>query len=199
MPTPAGAAQAEVRLAGAVLTGGASRRMGTNKALLTVDGVPMASRVAAALRGAGCDPVVLIGGDEALLGELGEMLVRDDHPGEGPLGAIATALRWACTSADLLLVASCDLAHLGSGDLVGLTDTARECATSDEFDVIVARTDRIEPMCAVWMTSALATVERSFARGERSVHGVLSTLRMREVAVDPCALRNINTPHDLAQ
>ena len=48
-------------LVGVVLTGGASRRMGRTKALVEIDGVPMAARVAAALAGAGCESVVLLG------------------------------------------------------------------------------------------------------------------------------------------
>ena len=51
------------RFAGAVLTGGLSARMGRDKALLRVDGVPMAVRVATALRAGGADPVAAIGGD----------------------------------------------------------------------------------------------------------------------------------------
>ncbi len=41
-------------LAGAVLTGGSSTRMGADKALVEVDGVAMAARVAHALRASGC-------------------------------------------------------------------------------------------------------------------------------------------------
>ena len=49
--------------AGAVLCGGASRRMGTDKAFVEVGGQPMAERVAAALEEAGCAPVVFVGGE----------------------------------------------------------------------------------------------------------------------------------------
>jgi molybdopterin-guanine dinucleotide biosynthesis protein A len=48
-------------VAGAVLVGGASRRMGRTKALIDVDGSPMVMRVATALGTAGCTPVRLIG------------------------------------------------------------------------------------------------------------------------------------------
>ena len=48
-----------------------SRRMGTDKAFVEVGGVAMAARVAAALDAAGCDPVVLVGGDGAALAPLG--------------------------------------------------------------------------------------------------------------------------------
>jgi molybdenum cofactor guanylyltransferase len=173
--------------------------MGTNKALVVVAGMPMASRVADALRYVGCDPLVLIGGDEGVLCSLGERFVGDDHPGEGPLGAIATALRWARAHADLLLVASCDLGHVRGAALAGLADRARNSASSDEIDVFVARSDRIEPLCAVWRTSALASVDQAFDSGERSVLRALAGMRVEEVPVDPGSLRNINTPHDLDQ
>src|SRR5690606_32897540 len=60
-----------VPVAGAVLTGGASRRMGTDKALLEVDGRPLARRLAEVLAAAGCDPVWCQGGDEPALRALG--------------------------------------------------------------------------------------------------------------------------------
>jgi molybdopterin-guanine dinucleotide biosynthesis protein A len=48
-------------LAGAVLCGGLSRRMGTEKALLRFDGVSLVERVVARLRMA-CEPVVIAPG-----------------------------------------------------------------------------------------------------------------------------------------
>jgi molybdopterin-guanine dinucleotide biosynthesis protein A len=79
-------------VAGAVLMGGASRRMGRDKALVEVDGLPMASRVAAALTAAGCRSAVAVGGDAAVHARLGLSSVPDRWPGEGPLGAIVTVL-----------------------------------------------------------------------------------------------------------
>ena len=56
-----------IAFAGAVLTGGRSSRMGQDKATLPVDGVPMAARVAGALRRAGAEPVLAVGGDQTAL------------------------------------------------------------------------------------------------------------------------------------
>ena len=58
-------------VAGAVLVGGASRRMGRPKALIEVDGSPMVVRVAAALSAGGCAPVRLIGGLATLPDDVG--------------------------------------------------------------------------------------------------------------------------------
>ncbi|HEU5454982.1 MAG TPA: NTP transferase domain-containing protein, partial [Nocardioides sp.] len=81
--------------------------MGTDKALLEVDGIPLARRVANALRAAGADPVVAVGGDLEALGALGLHAEPDLHPGEGPLGAILTAL--AATTEAVVVGRACDL------------------------------------------------------------------------------------------
>ena len=77
---------------GVVLAGGASRRMGRDKSLIPIDGVPMAVRVVTALQDGGCRPVRVIGGDTAALIALGLAAEPDAYPGEGPLGAIAAVL-----------------------------------------------------------------------------------------------------------
>jgi molybdenum cofactor guanylyltransferase len=179
-------------LCGVVLTGGASRRMGRTKALVEVDGAPMATSVAAALRSAGCTSVVALGGDPEELMPLDVPVVPDDHPGEGPLGGIATALR-LFGAADVLVVA-CDLPFLGTDELGRLVDGARR---HGDADVVVAWSGRREPTCALWRPSARAVVATAFDGGERAVHAVLDTLAVVEVELPAAALRNINAPTDL--
>src|SRR5690606_15766602 len=103
-----GGVRATGGVVGAVLCGGASRRMGRDKALIEVDGIALARRVADALRGGGCGRVVAIGGDGPALAALGLEPVPDGWPGEGPLGGLATALGTA-RGAEALVVAPCDL------------------------------------------------------------------------------------------
>ena len=66
------------------------------------------------------------------------------------------------------------------------------------IDVAVGRAaGRVQPLCAVWRSSARATVEASFDAGVRSVFGLLDTLRVEVVEVPTEGLRNINSPADL--
>lgn len=97
---------------GAVLCGGASRRMGTDKALLAVGRQPMALRVTIALQMAGAQSVVAVGGDAAALGALGLRVVPDERPGE-------RSIRRAVVAASGLVVEEVhglDPAHLADAD-----------------------------------------------------------------------------------
>ena len=101
---------------GAVLCGGASRRMGADKAMIRVDGVAMARRVADALLDAGCSPVIAVGGDAAELGRLGLVGVDDEFPGEGPLGGVLTALSLGAPA----VVLACDLPNIRAATVSAL-------------------------------------------------------------------------------
>jgi molybdenum cofactor guanylyltransferase len=176
--------------AGAVLCGGGSRRMGTDKALLEVAGVAMAERVARALAAGGCAPVAFVGGDSAALNRLGRPVVADRWPGEGPLGGVLTALFGA--GRDDVVAAACDLPML-DGSTVGTL----LAAAAPDVDVVVAVTDRLEPALAWWSGAARPRLERCWERGVRALHEVIASLRSVEVAVDPAVLRNVNAPPDL--
>ena len=183
-------------VAGAVLMGGASRRMGRDKALVEVDGLPMASRVAAALTAAGCRSVVAVGGDAAVHARLGLASVPDRWPGEGPLGAIVTVLgQLDGLDADAAMVASCDLPWLDRATVDALI--ARFVAAAGSVDAVVAHSDRLEPLCAVWARQAHQPLERLVLEGERAVHRALASLRVVTVQVDAAAVANVNSPADL--
>ena len=78
-------------LIGAVLCGGASRRMGADKATILVDGVAMARRVADALAAAGCSQSHRDRWRRACPRRASASnTVDDEFPGEGPLGGILT-------------------------------------------------------------------------------------------------------------
>lgn len=183
-------------MAGAVLCGGASRRMGRDKALVTVDGVTMAARVASALSAAGCTPVVAIGGERPALAELGLHAVADRFPGEGPLGGVITALGHF-PDASMVAVAACDLPHLSATTVAMLISALRESGAGVCAAVAVA--DRVQPLCGVWRQAALGALIERFDAGERRVLTVLDQVPVATVEVPPGDLVNVNTPDDLRQ
>lgn len=175
------------RYSAAVLVGGASRRMGRDKAVVEVDGHPMALRVIDALGRAGVRSVVTIGGSDR---GFGVTHLEDQYPGEGPLGGLLTALQHAPT--ELVFVVACDMPWVTRDVFRSLMQQL------GDSDVALAYTDRLEPLCALWRAPVcLGALERAFSGGERAVHRALSGLGVVEVAVDASALRNVNTPGDL--
>jgi molybdenum cofactor guanylyltransferase len=172
---------------GAVLCGGASRRMGTDKATLLIDGVAMARRLADVLVVAGCSRVIAVGGDGAALVRLGLDHVDDEFPGAGPLGAVLTAL----SVGSPVVAVACDLPRLGADAVSSLI------AALDQHDAAIARTDRQEPLCAIWSTRAAPKLRARFQAGERAMHRAILDLDIAWVPVPAADLHNVNTPGDM--
>ena len=177
---------------GVVLTGGASTRMGRDKAFIEVAGVPLAVRAANVLRAAGATAVFAVGGDlEALVG-FGLDARADLYPGEGPLGALLTSFNASAT--DLVVVLACDLPQIDDAAV------GRLLSTIGDHDAAVPRTDRAHPLCAAYRTSRCGSVlGEAFSAGERTVHRALAGLDVVNVVLpDPGVLRNVNRPGDLS-
>lgn len=165
--------------------------MGRDKALVEVDGVAMVVRVANTLRAAGCHPVFAVGGDRVALDALGIAFVADRYPGEGPVGGVVTAFD-ACDTPAVVVVA-CDLPYLTVHTVNALLG-GRGAA-----QVVVAVTDRVQPMCALWSRRAMGSVREAFTDGERRLLSVLDQLEILQVAANPQDLANVNAPGDLHQ
>jgi len=184
-----------LRFCGAVLCGGASRRMGRDKALLSIDGVTMAARVAAALHAAGAHGVYAVGGDAVGLERVGLFVVPDDEPGAGPFPATLTALRAA--TAPVVLVVSCDLRD---------PDPAVMTATLAALEAGAAATMAAVPVVAghhqwthsAWRIEALPLLAEARAAGVASLKRAAAALAITEVhGLSPVALADADTPADL--
>jgi molybdenum cofactor guanylyltransferase len=193
--------------AAAVLAGGASRRMGRDKATLPVGGVELASlALAAAARVA--HPVALVAplGHPARRvadpgpGRAPVRLVAD--PGRGPLAALAAALD--ALEAEHVLV----LAGDHPGLRVALLDHLVGLAGGAEA-VACRRGRRLEPLVAVYRRApALAAARARLAdpAGDRSLLGLLAGLRTlvveeaawRPLDPDGRSFVDLDDPADLA-
>ena len=179
------------QLGGAVLAGGRSRRMGTDKALITTDGIALVQRAADALRTAGADPVIVVGGNRAAIEALGLELIDDLWPGEGPLGGIITALRAVDT--EFVAVLSCDLTDASA---IAVRSVHGALGTADVAVPVVE--GRTQWMHAVWRRSAVDTLAEAFETGVRAPRDAVTSLRVAKLLDgDPCWFHDADRPEDL--
>lgn len=171
---------------GVVLCGGASARMGADKASLELAGKPMALWVARALRSAGADPVVAQGGSPPapLVAEL------DSSPRSGPLGGLIDALE---RHGDVL-VCPTDVPTVS----VALLATLAQRASRGDALVALARADRIEPLIGCYRAAALPALRSGFASGARGPSAVLLDIEFVTVPAASADVLNVNSAADLA-
>jgi len=168
--------------------------MGRDKALLEIDGRPMAQRVAEALWGAGADEVFCVGGDPALRSH-GVRLVPDDRPGEGPLGGLVTALRQAAH--DLVVVLACDLIDPSIAAVEPLVDAA-EGGRAVAAAIIPVVGNRAQWLHGAWWREAcLPPLRSAFDDGERSIRGAAIGLDVRYLDVTGAGFADADVPEDL--
>ena len=176
---------------GAVLAGGASRRMGTDKAVLRRDGRTLARRASDDLAGAGLAPVAVIGHPAPATLDLapGTVAVADRYPGEGPLGGLLTALEWSPEAR--CVVVPCDVVHWDGASLIPMLVRA---ATGADVAVLATATGP-EPLYGCWCRTAVPALTDAFAAGTRAPRDLLPALRAVYVEVGPGELPvSVNDP-----
>ncbi|WP_435417035.1 molybdenum cofactor guanylyltransferase [Parerythrobacter aurantius] len=169
-----------MRLLGAILAGGQSRRFGTDKALATLDGARLIDLVAATLS-LQCDGVVVCGrADDAF-----ECLPDLPHAGLGPLGGLNAALHHARAHGfDAVLSSGCDVPNLPRD----LSTQLGGAAASHAAD---------QPVVGWWCATLAGDCSAFLQSGGRSLYRFAAHVGARAVTVRP-PLRNINRPVDLA-
>ena len=181
-------------VAGIVLTGGASRRLGIPKATLRVAGESLAERTVRVL-GAIADPVLEVGP-----GYVAPDPVREPEPGRGPLVALvagAAALAARGVGDRSVLVVAVDLPALDPALLALL-------AAAPPADVVVPRVaGRDQVLCARYAPTALARAAGLVDAGERSVRALLgagSVLHLDEAdwgtVTTAACFTDVDTPED---
>lgn len=174
----------------AVLVGGDSSRMGSDKANFEVDGVPMAVRVINAAHEAGAKQVFVIGGPQSRSKGFDAIWKKDLYPGEGPLGGVITSLK--ASEQDSVVVLSCDMPFITAAVIQSLASGLADAQAT------VGRTDRLNWLCAAWSKSeCMSTLQTVWKRNERAVHRAAVLLDVAEVPVPAVAVRNINSLADL--
>jgi molybdenum cofactor guanylyltransferase len=175
--------------AGFVLAGGASRRMGSNKALLRCSETTLVEHVSNQVRRAAGSVHVV--GDGSKLGGVSLDIIEDLFPGEGPLGGIITALTY--TTAEWNLVVACDMPAVSPEWLAQLLHTAS--ATGRDAFVPVSPDGQEHPLCGVYRATALRGLRNAWDAGTRSAIRALGSIQTAYMPTgNTLPLINVNTP-----
>ncbi len=196
-------------LSGLILSGGRSRRLGQDKALLRLWGPqgPTLLEATVARLAAVCDEVLVVVDRPRDWPPLSARVVFDRRPGGGALGGIYTGLAEA--HFPFALVVACDMPFLSLELLRAMAGRTRD------YDVLLPRwgrgaqapQGRVEPLHAIYGRPCLEPMRALLERGERRIVAFFPDVRVRYVEEDELArldpqgraFHNINTPQDLAE
>lgn len=177
----------EQTICAALFAGGASRRMGTDKALLPWRGSTLVRYLAGEL---GFFSEKLLSAQQpSLLPGADWRLVPDLRPGCGPLGALESVL--SAMRADAALCVACDLPfftrELGQAMLRAFREGADCLVCRDE-------TGRVHPVCAIYRRQALPVVTGQLQAGDFRMMHLLANLKTDHFSVAAAQMQNANTP-----
>jgi molybdopterin-guanine dinucleotide biosynthesis protein A len=182
----------------AVQAGGKSSRMGEDKALIRLAGIPLIERVLARIDGL-ADEILITTNRPETLTHLNLRMAGDEVPGAGALHGLKTALDAA--RGEIVLILSCDTPFVSRELIEHLLSRAHDA------DAIVPKHgDKYEPLQAVYNRSrCLPAVEAALGSGERrmiSFYPQVHVLPIEEPILselDPSGLSffNVNTADDL--
>nr|Q9X7K0.2 RecName: Full=Molybdenum cofactor guanylyltransferase; Short=MoCo guanylyltransferase; AltName: Full=GTP:molybdopterin guanylyltransferase; AltName: Full=Mo-MPT guanylyltransferase; AltName: Full=Molybdopterin guanylyltransferase; AltName: Full=Molybdopterin-guanine dinucleotide synthase; Short=MGD synthase [Rhodobacter capsulatus] len=180
-----------MRIAGIILAGGQGRRMGREKALVPLSGVPLIARVLALAPQVEA-VAISANGDPGRFG-LG-LPVLPDRPGEsglGPMAGIRAGLDWAAgIGAEALVSTATDTPFLPEDLVERLAAAAPAHAQSFGRDHYTA---------ALWRVATVPRIDALFAADERRIARLSGGAVAVPFDTTPDPFANLNTPEDLAR
>ncbi len=172
-----------------ILAGGQSRRMGTNKALLQLDGEIVISRIVKEAERLDGEMLLVTNQPEEY-----EFLqlphVSDLRKGIGPLAGLEAGLMASKTEHNLLLACDLPFFQAEAGE--------RLLQYLNEYEIAVPLTEgRRHPLCAAYRKSLLPKVQKALDEGERRMDSLLDAAKAKLVKGEgPESFFNMNTMQD---
>lgn len=177
--------------------------MGQDKALLSVLGKPLMSRVLAQLDSDAFGPVSWVRSESPdshfsrCAQALGTRVLPDLYPGEGPLGALLSVC--ADLQDSWFLLGACDTLNIQSAELRQLYLSAQQLdQTQTECDAVAyASGQHWESLWALYHTRIQVRALELYQRGERSLQRLLNSARSFKLEASGRDWWQINRPVDL--
>ena len=182
---------------GVILAGGASSRMGSNKALLEVEGLPMVTRAYRTLASL-FHEVIIVTNSPLDYDFLPCRTVSDIYPGYGSIAGLHSAL--SNSNSAHSFVTACDLPFLDPAIIRLLCELRTE-----GYDAVVPVSEGgLEPLHAVYSSACKDVFDTAIQKGERKILDILSRMNIRQVTIGEvqdvggkaASFVNINTPEE---
>jgi FdhD protein len=182
---------------GVILAGGASSRMGRNKALLEVDGSPIIARTYQTLARLFHEVIVVTNSPQDY-DFLPCRKVPDIFLGYGSIAGLHSALAHSSTSHSF--VAACDMPFLDATIIRHLCDTQKE-----GYDAVIPFSEGgQEPLHAVYSSACTDVFENAIQNGERKILDILNRVNIRQIPYEEVrriggqttSFLNVNTPEE---
>jgi molybdopterin-guanine dinucleotide biosynthesis protein A len=185
-----------VSLAGIVLAGGESRRMGRDKATLPgPGGAATLLEYVAGVIAQRCEPVFVVAAPGQPLPSVQAKVIRDEVRGQGPLPATGRGLRAAAEAgARYAFVCAVDMPLL-SADLI---DDLVRLATETNAEIVLPWDGRSHYLAAVYRTDLAERIDGLVAGGARSMRALIDASDAQQIVLPESRfLANVNTESDL--
>jgi molybdenum cofactor guanylyltransferase len=184
-------------MTGVILSGGQNRRMGENKAFLTVNGERLIDRTVRLFHMVFQEVIIVTSSPTEYLDQEA-VIVTDILPGKGALGGIYTGLFFA--REEYAFVAACDMPFLNRAFLEQMI------SQTEGYDIVVpACVEGLQPLHAVYARRCLPVIRGLLERDRLKISGFYPGHRV--LTISPEVIRsfdpegrmfmNVNTPEEL--
>jgi molybdopterin-guanine dinucleotide biosynthesis protein A len=180
----------------AILVGGKSSRMGSNKAFLELKGKTFIELQIDLLREI-FDDIFISANTSSEYEHLNLSIFKDVYPGKGPLGGIYTSLINSSSLHTFML--ACDMPFIGPELINHLKDLTKE------YDVVIPKSEKgLEPLHAFYSKKCIDPIKRSLEEDNLRITSFFPHVNVKIVELDNLnlsdsfknSIKNLNTRDD---
>ncbi len=171
-----------------ILSGGKSSRMGQDKGLLPIDGIPMIGKIAGQLYSNFRE--VLVSGDPGKYDISNARTVPDLESDRGPLMGLLSTLR--ASESELNWVTTCDMPE------PNLAFVRKMIRSIGDYDAVVPVDAKgwKQPLIGLYRKGVTDTIGKQIAADKWSIRDLISHLNVRYIPLSDGWYRNLNTQQD---
>jgi molybdopterin-guanine dinucleotide biosynthesis protein A len=185
------------KIAGIILSGGKSIRMGENKAFIQIEGVPIIRRIYDLFNEL-FQEVIIVTNQKDLFSDFDSKIYSDLIPGKGALGGLYTGIFFSSFHHSFCV--ACDMPFIKKSLVQYLIENR------DDEDVIVPRTkDGFQPLHAIYSKNCVDPIRKIIGEGKSKIIDIYHQVNVKILeerdflSLDPGreSFINVNTPEEL--